>query len=47
MKTILLLGTTVAVVYSIVELSRRTRANQRLQEKVHQLQDHFKSLDQV
>jgi len=47
MKMILLFGTTLAVVVGLVELSRRTRETELLQEKVHQLQDRFKSLDEV
>jgi len=47
MKTILLLGSTLAVVVGIVELSRRTRETQVLQVKLQQLQDRFKSLDRI
>jgi hypothetical protein len=49
MKTILLFGTTLAVVVGILKLSRRTRETdtQPLQVKLQQLQDRFRSLDQI
>jgi hypothetical protein len=47
MRRLLLFGTTLAVVVGIVELSRRSRETEVLQEKLHQLQERFKSLDQV
>jgi len=47
MKTILLFGTTLAVVVGIIKLSRRTRETELLQVKLQQLQDRFKSLDRV
>ena len=47
MKNILLLGTTVAFVFGIVQYSRRTRENQLMREKLQLLQDRFRSLDRV
>jgi len=47
MKTILLFGTTLAVLVGIVKLSRRTSETQLLQVKLQQLQDRFRSLDRV
>ena len=47
MKTILLFGTALAVVVGIVKLSRRSREPQLLQVKLQQLQDRFRSLDQI
>jgi hypothetical protein len=47
MRRLLLFGITVAIGFGIVELSRRTRETDALQEKLHQLQEKFKSLDEV
>jgi hypothetical protein len=47
MKIILILGTTVAVVGAIVWSSHQSRETQLMQLKLQQLQDRFRSLDQV
>jgi len=47
MKRLLLFGITMAIGFGFVELSRRTRETAELQEKLHQLQEKFKSLDEV